>query len=585
MHALPLPAPSRAAMIRRVRLVTGLVLFTYVSTHLTNHALGLVSLAAMDTGREWFLGLWRNPVGTVLLYGSLLVHFGLALWALYLRRNLRMPALEALQLVFGLSILPLLTIHAVVTRLGFERFGFDDSYAPILLNYWKLRIDFGVRQALLLVIVWTHGCIGLHLWLRLKPWYSRFAPWLAALAVLVPVLAQLGFADGGREVLRSAAQPGWIEHAMAAAHAPGADERILLERTAEAILLVFAASVVLTLLARLLRQAYEHRRSAVRIRYPDGRTVVAPLGYSVLETSRLAGIPHASVCGGRGRCSTCRVRIIRGLNSLPPASAEELVVLKRVGAAPNVRLACQLRPTNDLSVAPILPATATARDGFGQPGYLVGKEQEICVLFADLRGFTRLSERKMPYDVVFFLNRYFETMSRAIEQAGGISNQFTGDGVMALFGVESDLERGCSEAVAAAKSMVRGLAAMSSEFAEELGEPLRMGIGIHVGPTIVGRMGHGEAMCLTAVGDTVHVASRLQDLTKQYQCQLIISQTAARRAGIDVSGFPRHVLTVRNRTEPVAIRAIEDLESLTTMSQHFARQGSNKGALKSVMQY
>jgi adenylate cyclase len=403
--------------------------------------------------------------------------------------------------------------------------------------------------------------------------------------VLVPVLALLGFADGGREVLRSAAQPGWIEHAMAAAHAPGADERILLERTAEAILLVFAASVVLTLLARLLRQAYEHRRSAVRIRYPDGRTVVAPLGYSVLETSRLAGIPHASVCGGRGRCSTCRVRIVRGLNSLPAASAEELVVLKRVGAAPNVRLACQLRPTNDLSVAPILPATATARDGFAQPDNLVGKEQEICVLFADLRGFTRLSERKMPYDVVFFLNRYFETMSRAIEQAGGISNQFTGDGVMALFGVKSDPARGCSEAVAAAKSMVRGLAAMSSEFAEELGEPLRMGIGIHVGPTIVGRMGHGEAMCLTAVGDTVHVASRLQDLTKQYQCQLIISETAAQRAGIDVSGFPRHVLTVRNRTEPVAIRAIEDLESLTTMSERFARSRAwNKGGCKPVMQ-
>jgi adenylate cyclase len=571
MQALPLPAPSRPAVIRRVRLVTGLVLFAYVSTHLTNHALGLVSLAAMDIGRQWFLGLWRNPVGTVILYGSLLVHFSLALWSLYLRRNLRMPALEALQLVFGLSILPLLTIHAVVTRLGFERFGFDDTYTPILLNYWNLRIDFGVRQALLLVIVWTHGCIGLHLWLRLKPWYSRFAPWLAALAVLVPVLALLGFADGGREVLRSAQQPGWIEQAMAAAHAPNAEERISLERTAEAILLVFAASVVLTLLARLLRHAYEHRRSAVRIRYSDGRTVVAPLGYSVLETSRLAGIPHASVCGGRGRCSTCRVRIVRGLNSLPPASAEELAVLKRVGAAPNVRLACQLRPTNDLSVTPILPATATARDGFAQPDYLVGKEQEICVLFADLRGFTRLSERKMPYDVVFFLNRYFETMSRAIEEAGGISNQFTGDGVMALFGIESGIERGCSDAVAAAKSMVRGLAAMSSELAEELGEPLRMGIGIHVGPTIVGRMGHGEAMSLTAVGDTVHVASRLQDLTKQYQCQLIVSETAAQRAGIDVSGFPRHVLTVRNRTEPVAIRAIEDLESLTMMSEHFAR--------------
>src|SRR5579871_4156380 len=105
-------------MIRRLRLATGLVLFAYIATHLANHALGLVSLAAMDAGREWFLWLWRNPVGTAALYGSLLVHFGLALWALYLRRSLRMPVLEALQLALGLSILPLLTIHAVGTRLG-----------------------------------------------------------------------------------------------------------------------------------------------------------------------------------------------------------------------------------------------------------------------------------------------------------------------------------------------------------------------------------------------------------------------------------------------------------------------------------
>jgi len=552
-------------MIRRLRLATGLVLFAYVATHLANHALGLMSLAAMDIGRKWFLLLWRNPIGTGALYGSLLIHFGLALWALYLRRSLRMPALEALQLVLGLSILPLLTIHAVGTRLGFEWFGFNDTYTPVLLNLWKQRTDLGMRQAWLLTIVWTHGCIGLHLWLRLKPWFSRFAPWLAALAVLVPVLALLGFADGGREVLRFADKSGWVELAIATAHAPKSAERALLERTAEAILLVFAASLVLTLLARLLRQARENRGSVVRVRYPDGRIVISPLGYSVLEMSRSAGIPHASVCGGRGRCSTCRVRILEGLQLLPVASAEEVVVLKRVGAAPNVRLACQLRPTSDLSILPLLPANAAARDGFGQPDHLVGKEQEICVLFADLRGFTRLSERKMPYDVVFFLNRYFETMSRAIEQAGGIPNQFTGDGVMALFGIESGPGRGCSDAIAAAKSMVRGLSSMSSDLAEELAEPLRMGIGVHVGPTIVGRMGHGEAMNLTAVGDTVHVASRLQDLTKQYHCQLIISETAAQRAGIDVSGFPRHELAVRNRTEPIAIRTIEALEPLRTI--------------------
>ncbi len=549
-------------MIRRLRLATGLVLFAYVFTHLTNHALGLISLAAMDAGSIWFLWLWRNPAGTIVLYGSLLVHFGLALWALYLRRSLDMPAWEALQLVLGLAIPVLLTMHAIGSRLAFEWFGVDDSYTRLLLLYWKLRVDLGVSQALLLVIAWTHGCIGLHLWLRLKPWYPRYAPGLAVVAVLVPVLSLLGFADGGREVLRLAAQPGWITQTLAAANLPNAEGSAVLDFTGQIILAVFAASIVLTLAARLLRLVYEQRRSAVRISYPGGRTIVAPVGFSVLETSRLGHIPHASVCGGRGRCSTCRVRIVRGLEFLPRASPQERLVLNRVGAASNMRLACQLRPTRDLSVVPLLPVTATARDGYAERDYLAGQEREICVLFADLREFTRFSESKLPYDVVFFLNRYLETMSRAVEQAGGIPNQFTGDGVMALFGIESGPEQGSRDAIVAAESMARGLDEMSASLAEELTEPLRMGIGIHTGQAVVGRMGSGVGMYLTAVGDTVHVASRLQDLTKQYQCQLIVSEPAARRAGIDVSAFPRHELTVRNRTEPIAIRTIENIESM-----------------------
>ena len=153
-------------------------------------------------------------------------------------------------------------------------------------------------------------------------------------------------------------------------------------------------------------------------------------------------------------------------------------------------------------------------------------------------------------------------MSRAIEKAGGIPNQFTGDGIMALFGVETGPAKGCRDAIAAAKSMVRELAALSLALADELAEPLLMGIGLHAGPAIVGRMGHGVAMYLTAVGDTVNVASRLQDLTKQYQCQLVISEATAQRADLDVTGFSRYDLTVRNRSEPVAIRTIDDLDKL-----------------------
>jgi adenylate cyclase len=290
--------------------------------------------------------------------------------------------------------------------------------------------------------------------------------------------------------------------------------------------------------------------------------VTVPQGLTVLEASRRAGIPHASVCGGRGRCSTCRVRIVGGLSSLPPASAAELRVLQRVGAPPNVRLACQLRPTADLSLVPVLPATAGPSEAAAQTDHRGGREHELAVLFADLRGFTWIAEQKLPYDVVFILNRYFEALGGAISRAGGIANQFTGDGVMALFGVEAGPEEGCRQALAAAGGIVAGLTVLNRQLGEELPAPLRVGIGIHVGPVIVGQMGYGPGVYLTAVGDTVHVASRLEQLTKEYGCTLVVSEQVALRAGVDPRPFPRHELTVRNRAGVLAVHVIDDVGRL-----------------------
>jgi adenylate cyclase len=550
--------------IRRTRLVTGLVLFSYLTTHLLNHALGLISLDAMEGGRVWFLALWRNPVATTTFYGSLLVHFGLALWAIYQRHHLRMPLWEALQLALGLCIPPLLAVHFVGTRLAHEWYGVEDSYAKIVLALWYSNPINGVRQALLIAIAWTHGCIGLYFWLRLRSWYPRFARLFFASALLIPVLALLGFAQAGRELeFLIARDPGWIEHVKRTTHALGAGEGQDLVRVHDAIIIGFWTCLALVLVARMIRQIND-RRSRIRITYPDGREVQVPRGFSVLEASRLTGIPHASVCGGRGRCSTCRIRISHGISPLPPPSASEQRVLQRVGAPPNVRLACQLRPTGNISVTPLLPASAQPRDGYAQPSYLAGQERIIAVLFADLRTFTGIAEQKLPYDLVFLLNSYFESVGDAIASAGGIIDKFIGDGVMALFGVDSGPEEGCRQALTAAKIMVANVNALSRTLAEELAEPLKIGIGIHCGPAIVGRMGYGSTVHLTAIGDTVNVASRLQDLTKEYSCQLIISEQVAEQAGLVVSAFPRHELTVRNRREALAIFVVEDVEVLAT---------------------
>ena len=542
--------------LRRLRLATGLVLFTFLTTHLTNHALGLISLEAMEAGRLWFLALWRNPVGTLALYGSLVTHFALALVSLYRRRHLRMPAWEALQLALGLSIPPLLVAHIVGTRIANAWFGAEDPYERVVLVLWVLRPERGAWQAILLLVAWIHGCLGLHFWLRLRPAYLKMSPVLLGAAVLLPALALLGFAQAGRTV-SARATPEYVTALQRATSTPDPAARDLLDRTGELILTGVGMSLGATLLARQVRQS-RNRRRLYHITYPEGRRVAVETGTTVLEASRLAGIPHASVCGGRGRCSTCRVRVVGGASDLPAPSPEEARVLQRVGAPPGVRLACQLRPTRDLAVVPVLPPTASARDVLAESGHRAGQESEVTVLFADVRQFTRVAEQKLPYDVVFLLNRYFDAVGRAIERSGGIPNQFTGDGVMAIFGVDAPPEQGCRAALAAAAEMLRAIDALSRELAEELGTPLRIGIGIHAGPAVVGHMGYGVARYLTAVGDTVHVASRLQDLTKTYNCELVISQTVADAGGLDVRAWPRHELTVRNRAEPVVIYVVTD---------------------------
>jgi adenylate cyclase len=544
--------------LRRIRLITGLILLAYLATHLLNHGLGLISLDAMEWGRLWFLLLWRNPLGTLALYGALLAHLMLALWGLYERRRLRMPLPELIQLMFGLTIPVLLTVHVVGTRLTHEYFGVNDSYTLLVITLWHASPLSGLRQAGLILIAWTHGSIGFHYWLRLKPWYARWAPYFLAVALLIPAFGLVGFVSAGREVSTLIAhKPDWLGEFLSAAKLPPTSQRAELNIFYDGTLIAFAAAILLALLARGVRRLCE-RRTVVRITYPGDRVVQAPRNFSVLEASRLAGIPHASVCGGRGRCSTCRVRVSAGVAHLPPPSAGEKRVLQRVGASPNVRLACQLRPTTDLAVTPLLPAHAQASDGFGQPAYLAGQELTIAVLFADLRSFTGISEKKLPYDLVFLLNRYFQSVGEPISAAGGMVDKFVGDGVMALFGVDSDAPTGCRQALAAAQAMVEQVDALSNNLAEDLAEPLRIGIGIHCGPAIVGRMGYGSAVHVTAIGDTVNVASRLQDLTKEFKCQLVISEEVAKQAGVNVATLPRHEVTVRNRGEALAIFAVDE---------------------------
>jgi adenylate cyclase len=545
-------------MIGRLRLYSGLVLLAYVAMHLLNHAVGLISLDAMDDVLSYVLPVWGNTLGQTLLYGSFLVHYGLSLWSLWERRSLRLRVSELSQIALGFAIPILLARHVVGTRIAKDFFHTNDAYYTRLLwTYFVNSPWHGYQQMLVLVVAWAHAMLGLHFWLRVRPWYARVqAPGLAV-AVLVPVLSLLGMIEAGRHVIALAADPNWAHEAFAHMTRPSPETQRALEAITNALTWFFGGMVAAVLLARLTRRAWRRRHGVVRIGYPDGRSVEVTPGTSVLEASRIAGIPHAHVCGGRGRCSTCRVRVRGEIHSIDPPGPDELRVLRRIGATPNIRLACQLRPRGPVEVTPLLPPFAQALDGQRRVGVTHGREREIAILFTDIRSFTALAEGRLPYDVVFILNRYFSAMGRAIESAGGRVDKFIGDGIMALFGIESGAQAGCREALAAARLMSERLDELNASLHAELERSLRIGIGIHCGPVIVGEMGYGSAAAITAIGDAVNTASRLEELTKDYDCQLVVSEETLTRAGLEPSGFPHHEIEIRGRREMLAVITFE----------------------------
>jgi adenylate cyclase len=476
---------------------------------------------------------------------------------------LRLRIAAAAQLVLGFAIPLLLVRHVIGTRISDSVFHTDVGYYAYLLWVFFVRSPAqGYLQMLVLAVAWGHAMIGLHFWLRVRPWYGRLQPLALIVAVLVPVLALLGMIEAGRQVAALGADPGWTQQAFARMTLPSPQTTRALDRITGILTWVFVGALAAVLLARFVRRAWQRRRGLVRIGYPDGRLVEVMPGTSVLEASRLAGIPHAHVCGGRGRCSTCRVRVRGEIGSIDPPGEDELRVLRRIGAPSNVRLACQLRPRGTIEVVPLLPPFAHAADGRRRVDFTQGSEREIAILFADIRGFTSLAEGRLPYDVVFVLNRYFAAMGRAVEAAGGRVDKFIGDGVMALFGIDSDPRAASRAALDAARLMSGRLDDLNRSLHGELDQPLRIGIGIHIGPTIVGEMGYGATVAMTAIGDAVNTASRLETLTKTYGCELVVSEETVLRAGLDLSAFPRHEIEIRGKRDVLTVRTVASASDL-----------------------
>jgi adenylate cyclase len=556
----------RGIGVRQVRLVCGLILFCYLLSHYINHSLGNVSLDAMEYGLWFHVALWHSVVGTLLLYSALAVHGSLGLWALYQRRHFRWKIAELLQLTLGLSIPALMCAHLIGERLGVTLYGLQRSYAQALYNFWVVRPDLGVMQTVLLLVAWIHGCIGVYFWLRLQRFFPKIAPVLLGLAALLPVLALLGFYQQGKTVELLAQQPEWRAQILAPARVGTVAERDNLIRLRDYFLIFYAAAIGLVFVARGVRLINERRGGMIRLTYPD-RAIRVPKGLTVLEASYRHHVPHANVCGGKGRCSTCRIRIVSDRSGLPPPSAREAFVLDRVGASadPAVRLACQLRPSRDITIIPLLPPQVGASFVHGTHRVHPGEERYIVSMFVDMRGSTQMAADQLPFDTVFIVNRFLGSISQAVMRAGGNVNQYLGDGLLALFGVDTDRKSACRQALNAAAMVAENVEHLNRQLAEAEGNVIRFGIGINGGEVILGDIGYGENIAFTALGDAVNVAARLQDMSKELECEVVISDDVCRTAGLPHDELQRKEITVRGRAGPIVVRTVLKAEDLATM--------------------
>ena len=560
-----LTAFLRGISARQVRLASGLVLFAYLLSHFLNHALGNVSMEALASGVYYHTLFWQFLPITILFYTACLVHTSLGIWALYERRQFRWKAIEPLQLVLGLSVPALVIAHIIGVRLGQTLYGHEKLYPQVLFVYWVWAPSKIGMMLAVMTVSWVHGCIGLYFWLRMKAFYRRAAPFLLAAAVLIPTLAMLGFYQGGRMVLENDSAE-WRAENLTPAQIGTPEQARVLDRVTDYFLFGYFGLIGIALLARGVRAINERRRGMINLSYGNGRTVRVPKGLSVLEASLRNNVPHASVCGGRARCSTCRIRVIGDHNELPEPSQREAFVLGRVGTSdPSIRLACQLRPDSDLSFFQLFLPHTMSTDGHEQNPTRIGQERYLVSLFVDMRGSTRLAEKRLPFDTVFIVNRFLGAVSQAVIESGGRPNQFVGDGMLALFGLATSRRQACRQALKAASLIAANVDELNRFLEHDLREPLRFGIGINGGEVIVGDIGYRDHMVFTALGDPVNVAARLQDMTKTLACEAVISDEVRATAGIDADALPEQEVAIRGRNEPMIVRTVMDTRMLLAL--------------------
>ena len=294
---------------------------------------------------------------------------------------------------------------------------------------------------------------------------------------------------------------------------------------------------------------------------PDKVEFDVAAGETLLEAALRSGVSWAHACGGRAKCSTCRAWILEGLEACPQRTAEEASMAQRLGLADEVRLACQLRPESDLRLRRlVLDETDLMMSSQLDRAVATrtGEAKNVTIFFSDIANFTSLAEPLSPYDVMYLLNRYFVQVGDIIEQNGGYIDKFVGDGLMAIFGVD-DQPNAPLRSINAALQTLAAVDHMKPFFASTYDADFDIRIGLHYGEAVIGSLGSIGHDRLTAIGDVVNVASRIEAANKDAGTRLLISEALFDQVEgkVEIADYVR--MRLRGTSERITLHEIDGL--------------------------
>ncbi|MDI1434796.1 adenylate/guanylate cyclase domain-containing protein [Polyangium sorediatum] len=270
---------------------------------------------------------------------------------------------------------------------------------------------------------------------------------------------------------------------------------------------------------------------------PDGISIDAPEGQTLLAAALAAGVPHIRACGGNSRCSTCRVVVLEGLDNVDPRNEREQSLAEWFGLPPSVRMACQTTVHGPVRVRRLAldqeDVQIISRLRAGKAAAL-GTKLPVVILVADIRGFTAFSEALQPYDVIYVLNRYFEAMGRVVAAEGGFINNYMGDGLTALFGADGQPEAPL-RAVRAALGMFEAVKQLEPYLVTSHGRAFDIGIGMHLDEVVVGPAGASDTKLVAAMGGAVDFACRVEATNAEVGSRLLVSEPVYRAVADKVS--------------------------------------------------